>query len=450
MKQVLLIGAGLSTQKLVPYLKSLISTEGIRLRVVDKALEVAQERMGEMMEGCSFGALDITDKQALSLEIGKADITISMVPAHMHMSVAKSCLEHNSHLITASYLTKEMEALNAEALSKGLVFLNECGLDPGIDHMSAMQLIEKIRSQGGKIKLFESFTGGLLSPDSEGQNPWRYKFTWNPRNVVLAGQGGAVKFLQEGKYKYIPPHMVFRRTEFMNVEGYGRFEGLANRDSLKYKEAYGLTQIETLYRGTLRRPGYARAWDCFVRLGMTDDSYVIKGLRKMSFRDFTNLFLAYNPNDSVELKLKYYLSIPQDSEIFSKLEWAGIFSEQKFEFDEATPAQCLEYILRQVWTMLPEDKDLIVMYHKIGWEQDGELFMVESSMGVEGENAKSTAMAGTVGLPLGIATKIVLQGEAPIGVQRPMTKEWFDPILDELARDFGVKFIEKEVTYSGY
>jgi saccharopine dehydrogenase-like NADP-dependent oxidoreductase len=450
MKQVLLIGAGLSTQKLVPYLKSLVISDGIRLRVVDKDSNVAGERMGELSEGCSIGTLDITDEHALSNEIAKADITISMVPAHMHMSVAKSCLDHNSHLITASYLTKEMEALHAKALNKGLVFLNECGLDPGIDHMSAMQLIERIRLQGGRIKLFESFTGGLLSPDSEGQNPWRYKFTWNPRNVVLAGQGGAVKFLQEGKYKYIPPHMVFRRTEFMNVEGYGRFEGLANRDSLKYKEAYGLTQIETLYRGTLRRPGYARAWDCFVRLGMTDDSYIIKGLKSMSFRDFTNLFLAYNPSDSVELKLKYYLSIPQDSEIFAKLEWVGLFSGQKFEFDEATPAQCLEYILRQVWTMLPQDKDLIVMYHKIGWEQNGKLFMVESSMGVEGENAKSTAMAGTVGLPLGIATKIVLQGNAPKGVQRPMTKEWFDPILEELARDFGVKFVEKEIPYSGY
>lgn len=450
MKQVLLIGAGLSTQKLVPYLKSLVFSDGIGLRVVDKDRNVAQERMGELFAGCSIGTLDITDEHALSNEIAKANITISMVPAHMHMSVAKCCLDHNSHLITASYLTKEMEALHAKALNKGLVFLNECGLDPGIDHMSAMQLIERIRLQGGRIKLFESFTGGLLSPDSEGQNPWRYKFTWNPRNVVLAGQGGAVKFLQEGKYKYIPPHMVFRRTEFMNVEGYGRFEGLANRDSLKYKEAYGLTQIETLYRGTLRRPGYARAWDCFVRLGMTDDSYIIKGVKSMSFRDFTNLFLAYNPSDSVELKLKYYLSIPQDSEIFAKLEWAGLFSDQKFESDEATPAQCLEYILRQVWTMLPQDKDLIVMYHKIGWEQNGKLFMVESSMGVEGENAKSTAMAGTVGLPLGIATKIVLQGNAPKGVQRPMTKEWFDPILEELARDFGVKFIEKEIPYSGY
>jgi saccharopine dehydrogenase-like NADP-dependent oxidoreductase len=450
MKNVLLIGAGLSTQKLVPYLKSLIGSHGIQLRVVDKDAQVAQQRLGERIEGCSFGVLDITDEDALAEEIRKANITISMVPAHMHMSVAEQCLRHNSHLITASYLTTEMEALHIQASAKELVFLNECGLDPGIDHMSAMQLIERIRSQGGKIKLFESFTGGLLSPDSEGDNPWRYKFTWNPRNVVLAGQGGAVKFLQEGKYKYIPPHMVFRRTEFMNVEGYGRFEGLANRDSLKYKEAYGLNKIETLYRGTLRRPGFARAWDCFVRLGMTDDSYVIKGLRSMTFRDFTNLFLAYNPHDSVELKLKYYLSIPQDSEIFAKLEWAGIFSDQRFDFDEATPAKCLEYILRKVWTMNPNDRDLIVMYHKIGWEQDSKLYMVESSMGVEGENAQSTAMAGTVGLPLAIATKIVLEEKAPTGVQRPMTKAWYDPILRELAQDFGVKFIEKEVPYSGY
>ena len=170
----------------------------------------------------------------------------------------------------------------------------------------------------------------------------------------------------------------------------------------------------------------------------------------MSFRDFTNLFLAYNPHDSVELKLKYYLNIPQDSEIFSKLEWAGIFSDSTFDFDQGTPAQCLEFILRKVWSMEPEDKDLIVMYHKIGWEQDGSLYMIESSMGVEGENAKNTAMAGTVGLPLGIATKIVLEGKAPAGVQRPMTKSWYNPILAELAADYGVKFTEKTVEYRGY
>ncbi|MDA8571031.1 saccharopine dehydrogenase NADP-binding domain-containing protein [Schleiferiaceae bacterium] len=450
MTSVLLIGAGLSTQSLVPYLTNLINTHDISLRVVDQDVRLAASRVREPVSNCSFGALDIRQIDALESEVRQADVTISMVPAHMHLSIAKACLKYNSHLLTASYLTPEMEYLHDQVKKEGLVFLSECGLDPGIDHMSAMQLLNNIRDKGGTIKLFESFTGGLLSPSSEGSNPWRYKFTWNPRNVVLAGQGGAVKFIQEGKYKYIPPHMVFRRTEFIDVEGYGRFEGLANRDSLKYRDAYGLNDVDTLYRGTLRRPGYARAWDSFVKLGMTDDSYVITGLSQMSFRDYTNLFLAYNPHDSVELKIKHYLNIPQDSEIFNKLRWAGLFSNETFEFDEATPAQCLEYILRKVWTMQPDDKDLIVMFHKIGWQQEGQMMMIESSMGVEGTNADNTAMAGTVGLPLGIAARLVIEGEMPKGVLRPLTKDWYDPILDELARKFNVKFSEKNVEYAGY
>jgi len=314
-----------------------------------------------------------------------------------------------------------------------------------------MKLLDAIRSDGGKVVLFESFTGGLLSPSSEEGNPWRYKFTWNPRNVVLAGQGGAVKFIQEGKYKYIPPHMVFRRTEFMNVEGFGKFEGIANRDSLKYREVYGLENVETLYRGTLRRPGFARAWDSFVKLGMTDDSYQIANTHLLSFREFTNLFLAYNPQDSVELKLKYYLGIPQDSDLMDKLVWAGLFSSQMFPFESGSPAQCLEYILRQVWTLEESDKDLIVMYHKIGWEKNGERFMVESSMGVEGQSATQTAMAATVGLPLAIAARLILEGKIEsTGVQLPMTAQWYGPILEELSSDFGVQFYEKSVPYSGY
>ena len=450
MTSVLLIGAGLSTQSLIPYLKNLINTHNISLRVLDQDVRLVAAGVGDSLSNCSFGSLDIRQIDALEREVSTADVTISMVPAHMHLSIANACLKYRSHLLTASYLTPEMECLHDEAKKKGLIFLSECGLDPGIDHMSAMQLLNRIRDKGGEIKLFESFTGGLLSPSSEGSNPWRYKFTWNPRNVVLAGQGGAVKFIQGGKYKYIPPHMVFRRTELINIEGYGCFEGLANRDSLKYREAYGLNDVDTLYRGTLRRPGYARAWDSFVKLGMTDDSYLINGLSKMSFRDYTNLFLAYNPHDSVELKIRHYLNIPQDSEIFNKLQWVGLFSNETFEFDQATPAQCLEYILRKVWTMQPDDKDLIVMYHKIGWQQDGQMMMIESSMGVEGTNASNTAMAGTVGLPLGIAAKLVLEGEMPKGVLRPLTKSWYGPILAELAQNFDIKFFEKNVQYKGY
>jgi saccharopine dehydrogenase-like NADP-dependent oxidoreductase len=422
-QKILLIGAGLSTQQLVPYLKKRIESHQWELRVVDRDGALAAKRLGEVVPHASSGALDIQDEQALTEEIKGCQLVISMVPAHMHLPVAKMCLKFGAHLVTASYATPEMHEFNSDAQREGLVFLNECGLDPGIDHMSAMKLLDAIRSDGGKVVLFESFTGGLLSPSSEEGNPWRYKFTWNPRNVVLAGQGGAVKFIQEGKYKYIPPHMVFRRTEFMNVEGFGKFEGIANRDSLKYREVYGLENVETLYRGTLRRPGFARAWDSFVKLGMTDDSYQIANTHLLSFREFTNLFLAYNPQDSVELKLKYYLGIPQDSDLMDKLVWAGLFSSRMFPFESGSPAQCLEYILRQVWTLEESDKDLIVMYHKIGWEKNGgERFMVESSMGVEGQSATQTAMAATVGLPLAIAARLILEGKIEsTGVQLPMT-----------------------------
>ena len=450
-KRIVLIGAGLSTQSLVPYLKKRLAKNDWYLRVLDRDAATAELRLNGNNQYCSAGSLDINDQDALEKEVKGAAIVISMVPAHMHINIAKTALKYGAHLVTASYNTLEMQGLNVEARSSGLIFLNECGLDPGIDHMSAMKLLDQIRGQGGKVVLFESFTGGLLSPESEKDNPWRYKFTWNPRNVVLAGQGGAVKFIQEGKYKYIPPHMLFRRTEFMDVEGFGKFEGIANRDSLKYRTAYGLENVETLYRGTLRRPGYARAWDCFVKLGMTDDSYQIANTHLLSFREFTNLFLAYNPHDSVELKLKYYLGIPQDSDLMDKLIWAGLFSNQMFPFESGTPAQCLEYILRQVWTLNPEDRDLIVMYHKIGWERDGERFMVESSMGVEGESSTKTAMAATVGLPLGIATRLILEGTIETtGVQLPMTAQWYNPILEELESDYGVRFFEKSIPYRGY
>ena len=451
-QKILLIGAGLSTQQLVPYLKKRIESHQWELRVVDRDGALAAKRLGEVVPHASSGALDIQDEQALTEEIKGCQLVISMVPAHMHLPVAKMCLKFGAHLVTASYATPEMHEFNSDAQREGLVFLNECGLDPGIDHMSAMKLLDAIRSDGGKVVLFERFTGGLLSPSSEEGNPWRYKFTWNPRNVVLAGQGGAVKFIQEGKYKYIPPHMVFRRTEFMNVEGFGKFEGIANRDSLKYREVYGLENVETLYRGTLRRPGFARAWDSFVKLGMTDDSYQIANTHLLSFREFTNLFLAYNPQDSVELKLKYYLGIPQDSDLMDKLVWAGLFSSRMFPFESGSPAQCLEYILRQVWTLEESDKDLIVMYHKIGWEKNGgERFMVESSMGVEGQSATQTAMAATVGLPLAIAARLILGGKIEsTGVHLPMTAQWYGPILEELSLDFGVQFYEKSVPYSGY
>jgi len=449
MRNILVIGAGRSSSSLITYLLHKSETENLHVTIADVSLEFAESKVKNHKNGSAI-ALDIFNNEERQNAIKKATIVVSMLPASMHLSVAKDCLTFGKNMVTASYISNEMHALNEEVVKKNLVFMNEIGLDPGVDHMSAMKVIDSIRSKGGKMLLFESFCGGLVAPESD-TNLWNYKFTWNPRNVVLAGQGGASKFLQEGTYKYIPYHKLFRRTEILNIDGYGKFEAYANRDSLKYKSVYGLDSILTLYRGTIRRVGFSRAWNIFVQLGMTDDSYTIEDSENMSYRDFTNSFLAYSPSDSVELKLRYYLKIDQDDVIWDKLVELDIFnSKKRVELKKATPAQILEKILKDSWTLKKDDKDMIVMQHLFGYELNGKKRQIVSSMVCTGDNQVYTAMAKTVGLPVAIATLKILNGEITSpGVQIPILKEIYDPILKELAEN-GIVFTEKEVPYLGY
>jgi saccharopine dehydrogenase-like NADP-dependent oxidoreductase len=395
-------------------------------------------------------ALDITNETQRQSEIQKADIVISMLPAHMHIDVAKDCVTFKKNMVTASYVSEAMQSLDAEVKANGLVFMNEIGLDPGIDHMSAMKVIDEIKAKGGKMILFESFCGGLVAPESD-NNLWNYKFTWAPRNVVLAGQGGAAKFIQEGKYKYIPYHKLFRRTEFLEVEGFGKFEGYANRDSLKYRSVYGLDDILTLYRGTIRRVGYSKAWNMFVQLGMTDDSYPMENSETMSYRDYINSFLPYSPTDSVEIKTRIQLGIEQDDIMWDKLLELDLFNPNKIVgLTTATPAQILEHILNDCWKLQPDDKDMIVMYHKFGYEINGKRKQIDSKMVCLGDDQTYTAMAKTVGLPVAMATLQILNGNIKTpGVQLPIRKEVYEPILKEL-EEFGVVFKETEMPYVGY
>jgi len=449
MRNILVIGAGRSSSSLITYLLNKSSSENLFITIGDVSLAFAESKIQQHKNGLAI-ALDISNKIERQAAIQKADIIVSMLPARLHFKVAKDCLKFGKNLVTASYISKEMIALNEEVIKKNLVFMNEVGLDPGIDHMSAMKVIDAVQEKGGKMLLFESFTGGLVAPESD-NNLWNYKFTWNPRNVVLAGQGGASKFLQEGKYKYIPYHKLFRRTEILNIDGYGKFEGYANRDSLRYKNVYGLDDILTLYRGTIRRVGFSRAWNIFVQLGMTDDSYTIEDSENMSYRDFTNSFLAYSPSDSVELKLRHYLKIDQDDIIWEKLIELDIFNAHKMvELENATPAQILEKILKDSWTLKEDDKDMIVMQHLFGYELNGKKHQIESSMVCIGDNQIYTAMAKTVGLPVAIATLKILNGDIKTpGVQIPIKKEVYEPILAEL-KENGIIFTEKEVPYLGY
>ncbi len=449
MRKILIIGAGRSASSLVKYLLDKSDSEKLEIIIADKSIDNAN-KLAKEHPNSKVLELDIFNVEARKSEIKRADIVISMLPARFHIEVAKDCVLFEKSLITASYISDELKALNDEVVAKGLVFMNEIGLDPGIDHMSAMQVINKIKDLGGKMILFESFTGGLVAPESD-NNLWHYKFTWNPRNVVVAGQGGVAKFIQEGKYKYIPYHKLFRRTEFLEIDNFGRFEALANRDSLKYRDIYKLDDIITLYRGTIRRVGFSRAWNIFVQLGMTDDSYIIEDSENMSYREFTNSFLPYKPYDSVELKLRHYLKIDQDDVIWEKLLELDIFNpDKKVGLKEATPAQILQKILMENWTLEKDDKDMIVMYHKFGYELNGEKKQIESNMVVIGDDQTYTAMAKTVGLPVAIATLKILNGDITTpGVQLPITKEVYEPILKEL-EEYGINFKEKEVKYLGY
>lgn len=448
-RKILVIGAGKSTSYLLDYFLEKAETEDLQLTVGDLNPDAIANSV-KTHPSCSVVSLDIFKDDERREAIKNSDIVVSMLPAFLHSKVAHDCLAFEKHLVTASYVSEELKTLDGQVKEKGLVFMNEIGLDPGIDHMSAMQIIDRIREKGGNILLFESFTGGLVAPEND-NNLWNYKFTWNPRNVVVAGQGGTAKFIQEGTYKYIPYHKLFRRTEFFDIEDYGRFEGYANRDSLNYREAYGLQDVLTLYRGTMRRVGFSKAWNIFVQLGMTDDSYAIENSKGMSYREFVNLFLPYSPTDTVELKLRYYLKIDQDDIIWEKLLELNLFDAQKIiEHPNATPAQILQKILEDSWTLAEDEKDMIVMYHKFGYELNGQKKQIDANMVVIGENRTHTAMSKSVGLPVAMATLAILNKKIVTpGVQIPIKKEVYEPILSEL-KNYGIIFREYEVPYLGY
>ena len=449
MRTILIIGAGRSASSLIHYLLNKSEKENLHLIIADLSLALAEKKTNNHPNATPI-SLDIFDENQRKKAIQQANIVISMLPAHLHIEVARDCILYKKHLVTASYISDAMQELDVAAKENNLVFMNEIGLDPGIDHMSAMKVIEEIKDKGGKMLLFESFCGGLVAPESD-TNLWNYKFTWAPRNVVLAGQGGAAKFLQEGAYKYIPYCNLFRRTEFLEVEGYGRFEAYSNRDSLKYRSVYGLDDVLTLYRGTIRKVGFSKAWNMFVQLGMTDDSYVMEDSEHMTYRQYVNSFLPYHPTDSVEIKTRLILKIDQDDIMWDKLLELDLFSrDKKVGLKHATPAQILEKILSDSWTLQPDDKDMIVMYHKFGYELDGKKQQIDSKMVCIGENQTYTAMSKTVGLPVAMATLLILNGRITTpGVQLPIQKEVYLPILKEL-EEYGVVFKEQSMHYLGY
>ncbi|AKQ46262.1 saccharopine dehydrogenase [Rufibacter radiotolerans] len=442
MKKLLLLGAGRSASVLVDYLLRHAALEGWQVAIGDVSVEHLPLAVRQNPVVRAF-AVDVLDEAQREAEIARADVVISLLPALFHPLVAQSCLAMGKHLVTASYVPEEIKAMHAEAQAKGLTLLMECGLDPGIDHMSAMKIIHHIQNQGGKITSFKSFTGGLMAPESD-TNPWHYKFTWNPRNVVLAGQGTAM-YMEEGTYKYIPYPQLFRRTETFMIDGFGAFDGYANRNSLAYRAPYGLEDIPTMLRGTLRRPGYCQAWNVLVQLGLTDDTYHLEMTEGMTYRQLVESFLPAARQEEGDLRgrVAHYVGIPPEAPELDLVEWTGLFSDLPIALAQATPAQALEKLLTQKWKLSPGDKDMIVMLHLFEYELAGQRHQLSSSLVVLGEDEVHTAMAKTVGLPVGIAARLLMQGKLNVtGVVVPLQPEIYEPILDELEQ-YGINFTEK-------
>ncbi len=444
MQTILILGAGLSSTSLIKYFLD-HSQNNWKVRVGDIKLENAREGVRNHPNGETF-TFDVYNASQRQGEIEKAHIVISLLPARMHHLVAETCVEIGRNMVTASYLSPAIQALDGAARKRGIVLMNECGVDPGIDHMSAMQMIHRIQADGGELLAFESSTGGLVAPGFE-NNPWQYKFTWNPRNVVLAGKEGA-RFLHNGKFKYIPYHKVFSRIETIQVPKLGAFEVYGNRDSLTYRETYGLHNLQTMFRGTIRRPGYCEAWDIFVQLGATDDTYVMEYTENMTYRNFINSFMAYQIDIPIETKLARYLKIHEDSKMMDRLRWLGIFDDRKIGVPGLTPAKILQQILEEKWSLDPNDKDMIVMQHQLDFLQEGVHKKKYSTLVYIGEDTTHTAMSMTVGLPLAMTARRILEGTFnEKGVQLPIHPSIYNPVLKELEK-YQIRFVEEEVRIS--
>jgi len=441
MSRILIIGAGRSSSSLIDYLLSHAKTNGWHVGIADVNKAVAEAKIKNYQDVASAFEFDVNDNHLREALIKQFDFVVSMLPAFMHGDVARDCVRLGKHLATASYASDDMRELDAEAKKKQLLLLNECGLDPGIDHASAMKVIHEIQKQGGKINSFKSFCGGLVAPESN-DNVWGYKFSWNPRNVVLAAQSTA-QFIEEGKLKFIPYNRVFKETETIDVDGHGKFEAYANRDSISYKEPYGLHDISTMLRGTLRMPGYCKAWNVFVKLGLTDDTYKIKNADTLTYTDLLSSFLPKG-STSVKEKLIAFMGSDIDEDVIIKLDSLELFSNRPITLKEGSPAELLQNLLEEKWLLKTGDKDMIVMQHLFEYEINGIHKKLNSSLVVIGDDEVHTAMAKTVGLPLAITIKNFLTGKFKLyGVQIPIIKEIYEPLLTEL-ESFNIIFREED------
>lgn len=440
MQTILVVGAGKTSVFLIDYLLAHAQRFGWKVVVADNNLEAITDKTNNHSSSEAL-VLDINDDTNRAKAVSKADIVVSLLPPNLHILLAKDCLQYKKNLITSSYISPEMKALDGQVKEAGLMFMCEMGLDPGIDHMTASQIVFGIQKVAGSITSFKSYTGGLVSSESD-TNPWHYKFSWNPRNVVLAGSSGA-KFWSNGKIVDIEYSELFAHPKKgAKIEGVGSLVYYPNRDSIDYMGLYDLPDVKTFLRATYRYQGFIRGWNVLVQLGLTDPNDKVKDTTYTSWIRTKNGFDQSKPLiNQVAEKMEMEVT---DSPI-TMVAWLGIFEDEPIKPKKTNSADILLDVLMQKWAMQPDDKDLVVMRHEVEYLHKGnKKTTLVSTMTLKGQDSKRSAMAKTVGLPMAILTKLVLTNKikAPTGVLIPNMPTVYRPVLAELA-DNGIVFKEE-------
>jgi len=441
MKNVVIFGAGQSSPYLIHYMLENAEAYDWQVTVCDMNLELAKSRVNGNVRGEAI-QFDINDSHLRKKLISKADIVINMLAPVFQYLVALDCLENKTHCISASYTNPQVADLHQDALLDDVLILNEMGLDPGIDHMSAMSIIDNVKKKGGIINSFIAYGSGIPAPEVK-SNPLNYCITWNARNVVMAGESGA-QYMEDNKIKVLSNNQVFRRTWTVNVAGVGPLEAYPNRDSLVYQDLFKLHKVKTMIRGTLRYPGWSETWHQIVRLGIPNEKMPIHKLASKTYAEFTEMFLPLLASGAnIEKRVANYLNISPTGTIIRNMRWLGLFSDEKIGKGPKTAAQVLEKILREKMPLPEGARDMVILVHKINaYYPEIKKKEIRTTTFIEYGDG-FTAIAKTVGMPAAIAAKLILTGKLKIrGCRIPTHPDIYKPVLRELKKN-GLKFVEK-------
>ena len=429
MKKVILFGAGRSARHLVSFLVEGALNGKWQVVIADTNVTHWIEEYGDL-DQVKFVSGDASIAKFRHGLITNSSLVISMLPAFMHAEVVRDCINFHVHVFTPSYVSPEVNAMNDRAIQEGVLVLNEMGVDPGIDHISAMEIIHRLKNQGADIESFESYTGGLVAPASD-DNLWGYKISWNPRNIILAGNSGHAMYRENSKLRMVPYYKLFDEVETIVASDGVRYDGYPNRNSVHYLELYGLEKVQKLVRGTLRKQGYSKGWSFLVKNGFTNDDTKIPAGTFTNWAELTASLLG----DTFNIK-------NENAEVAAMLSEIGIFSNESLKNEEHTCAQHLQQLLEKKWVLKQGDRDMIVMVHKFGYSLNGKRFMLTSSMVLEGDDEFRTAMSKTVSMPIAFAVEHLFNGDfISRGVQIPVSSEFYKPLLQDL-RNYGISFVE--------